>query len=228
MNFRDFEELIKSGAKEIALTEDVILKDGEEEEYEEGIEINTDNLVIDGNDHAIDAGKKVPLFIINASNITLKNILFKNCCCEYSGAAIENRGDLIIENCGFTGNSSDEFGGAIYNKSKLLIKNSRFIKNRADYGGAIYMDLDSILNLEESLFESNTSEFEGGAIYNKSELLIHDSLFDGNASFKGGAIYNESILNIESSSFKNNIASDGNHIESENENNLNIFNCSFE
>ena len=92
MNFKEFDQLINSGAEKIALTEDVILEDGEEEEYNEGIEINYDNLIIDGNDYAIDGGKKVPLFIINASNITLKNILFKNCYCEYSGAAIENRG----------------------------------------------------------------------------------------------------------------------------------------
>lgn len=90
------------------------------------------------------------------------------------------------------------------------------------------MDSDSILNLERSLFESNSSEFEGGAIYNKSRLLIYGSLFDKNASFKGGAIYNERILNVKSCEFKNNIASDGNHIESENTKNLNIFNCNFD
>ena len=82
--------------------------------------------------------------------------------------------------------------------------------------------------MKGSLFKSNSSEFEGGAIYNKSKLLIYGSSFDENASFKGGAIYNEKILNVKSCEFNNNIASDGNHIESENTENLNIYNCNFE
>ena len=228
MNFREFEELINSGAKEITLTEDVILEVLEEDDYQEGIEINADNIIIDGNCHAIDGNKKTPLLNVNASNITLKNFRFENGYSEYSGGAIINNGILIIESCEFLDNSSDDYGGAIYTSSKLHIKDSKFIENRADYGGAIYLDLDSILNLDGSLFESNSSEFEGGAIYNKSKLLIYGSLFDKNASFKGGAIYNERILNVKSSEFRKNIAGDGNHIESEDDENLTIADCRFD
>lgn len=228
MNFKGFEQLINSGAEEINLTEDVILEDFEEEDYKAGIEINDDNLIIDGNGHTIDGNKKTPLLNVNDSNVTLKNFRFKNGFSEYSGGAIINNGVLTLESCDFLDNSSDDYGGAIYTNSKLHIKDSRFIENRSNYGGAIYMDSDSILNLEGFLFESNSSEFEGGAIYNKSRLLIYGSLFDKNASFKGGAIYNERILNVTSCEFKNNIASDGNHIESENTENLNIFNCNFD
>ena len=228
MNFKEFEELINSGAKEITLTEDVLLEDGEEEEYDEGIEINSDDLIIDGNDYAIDGCRKVPLFIINASNIALKNILFKNCYCEYPGAVIENRGDLIIENCRFIDNSSDDFGGAIYNtsNSKLTIHSSIFEENRSDFGGAICND--SILNISNSIFKSNSSEFDGGAIYNRGNLVIKNSLFDKNAAVYGGAIYNENILTVKGSEFKNSIANDGNHIETENKMNLNIIDCRFD
>ena len=230
VNLREFEELINSGVREISLTEDVILDDGEKGKYEEGIEINKDNLIIDGNNNAIDGCMKAPLLIINASNIMLKNILFKNSYCEYSGAAIDNRDKLIIENCQFADNSSDDLGGAIYNasNSKLVIKKSIFKKNRADFGGAIFIDSDSILNLIDSIFESNSSEFEGGAIYNKSKLQIFRSSFDKNASFKGGAIYTEDIINVKDCDFKNNIASDGNDIESENNEYLSIINCNFD
>ncbi|WP_407424570.1 hypothetical protein [Methanobrevibacter sp.] len=228
MNFKEFEELINSGAKEITLTEDVILEDGEEEECDEGIEINGDDLIIDGNDYAIDGCRKAPLFIINASNITLKNILFKNYYCEYLSAAIDNRGDLTIENCRFIDNSSDDLGGAIYNapNSKLTIQSSLFEENRSDFGGAIYND--SILNIYNSIFKSNGSEFDGGAIYNRGNLVIKNSLFDKNAAVYGGAIYNENILTVKSSEFKNSIANDGNHIETENKMNLNIIDCRFD
>ena len=172
MNFKEFEQLINSGAEDINLTEDVILEDFEEEDYIAGIEINADNLIIDGNGHTIDGNKKTPLLNINEYNVTLRNFRFKNGYSECSGGAIINNGCLTVESCDFLNNSSDDYGGAIYTNSKLHIKDSRFIENRADYGGAIYIDSDSILNLDGSLFESNTSEFEGGAIYNKSRLLI--------------------------------------------------------
>ncbi|WP_298523242.1 right-handed parallel beta-helix repeat-containing protein [uncultured Methanobrevibacter sp.] len=228
MNFKEFEELINSGAKEITLTEDVLLEDGEEEEYDEGIEINSDDLIIDGNDYAIDGCRKASLFIINASNITLKNILIKNCYCEYSGAAIDNRSNLIIENCRFVDNSSDDLGGSIYNasNSNLTIQSSIFEENKSDFGGAIYND--SILNISNSIFKSNSSEFDGGAIYNRGNLVIKNSLFDKNAAVYGGAIYNENILTVESSEFKNCIANDGNHIETENKMNFNIIDCRFD
>ena len=147
MNFKEFEQLINSGAEEINLTEDVILEDFEEEDYKAGIEINKDNLIVDGNGHTIDGNKKTPLLNVNASNVTLINFRFKNGCFEYSGGAIINSGVLTVESCDFLDNSSDDYGGAIYTNSKLHIKDSRFIENKSDYGGAIYMDSDSILNL---------------------------------------------------------------------------------
>ena len=228
MNFNEFEQLINSEVEEIVLTENVLLEDCEEEDYISGIEINADNLIIEGNGHIIDGNKKTPLLKVNAFNVTLKNFRFKNGYSEYSGGAIINNGSLTVVGCIFLDNSSEIYGGAIYTNSKLHIIASRFIENRSDYGGAIYIDSDSILKLEGSEFTSNSSEFDGGAIYNKSKLLIYGSLFDENASFKGGAIYNKRILNVKSCAFINNIASDGNHIESENTENLNIYNCDFD
>lgn len=124
MNFKEFEQLINSGAEEINLTEDVILEDFEEEDYKAGIEINKDNLIVDGNGHTIDGNKKTPLLNVNASNVTLKNFRFKNGCSTYSGGAIINNGVLTVESCDFLDNSSDDYGGAIYTNSKLHIKDS--------------------------------------------------------------------------------------------------------
>ena len=58
MNFKEFEQLINSGVEEIFLTENVLLEDCEEEDYISGIEINADNLIIEGNGHIIDGNKK--------------------------------------------------------------------------------------------------------------------------------------------------------------------------
>ena len=74
MNFRDFDDLIHSGANEIVLDSDIILSDDEESEYLDGIRLDVDNLIIDGNNHSIDAYGKARIFLIVANNIAIKNI----------------------------------------------------------------------------------------------------------------------------------------------------------
>lgn len=224
MNFKEFEELIDSGLKEISLTEDVILDEGEDERYLDVIEIGTDGFVIDGKNHTIDGGNKASILYVEASNVILKNIIFKNAYSEYVGGAISNySNDLRIEHCQFIDNStcncSDLYGGAIYNapSSTLFIEKSVFKDNGSDYGGAIYIDSDSSLHLKDSIFESNTCEFDGGAICNKGNLIVKDSIFNNNAAVYGGAIYNERDLIVNDSFFKNNIASEGYDIKTENE-----------
>ena len=107
MNFKEFEQLINSGVEEIFLTENVLLEDCEEEDYISGIEINADNLIIEGNGHIIDGNKKTPLLKVNAFNVTLKNFRFKNGYSEYSGGAIINNGSLTVVGCIFLDNSSE-------------------------------------------------------------------------------------------------------------------------
>ena len=69
MNFRDFDDLIHSGANEIVLDSDIILSDDEESEYLDGIRLDVDNLIIDGNNHSIDACGKARIFLIVAKSI---------------------------------------------------------------------------------------------------------------------------------------------------------------
>lgn len=46
--------------------------------FEGGIELDEDNLTIDGQNHVIDANNLSRIFYITGKNITLKNIIFKN------------------------------------------------------------------------------------------------------------------------------------------------------
>ena len=236
MNFKEFEELIERGIDEITLTEDVILEKGEEDTFIEGIEIKRDKLIIDGKNHTIDGNSKVPILSVNASNITLKNIIFKNGFSQDLCGAINNySNDLMINHCQFIDNESEDFGnahgGAIYNgpDSNVLIEKSVFKDNGSDYGGAIFVDSNSSMEIKNSAFESNTVEFEGAAIYNKGELTIDNSIFTRNDAFRGGAIYNEKDLIIKDCKFINNIAGEGNDIFTENKDNLSIIDsvCEF-
>ncbi len=122
------------------------------------------------------------------------------------GGALENTGDLNISNSIFSKNSSKEhdtsnlpsntsfgFGGAVLliSGSKVNIENVLFQNNiAANNGGAIYNDKNSILNIRDSKFISNSASLKyGGALYNEGNLYLRDTLFSKNNSKKlGGAV----------------------------------------
>ena len=73
-NFKYLDELIQSGAKEIVLDSDIVLSDGEESEYKNGIKLDVDDLTIDGNGYAIDALKSARIFHCTGKNVSEYNI----------------------------------------------------------------------------------------------------------------------------------------------------------
>ena len=77
-DFKYLDNLIHSGFAEIMLKSDIILAEGEESIYGEGIKLDMENLTIDGNGHTIDAKSLVGIFHSNSKGITLRNITFKN------------------------------------------------------------------------------------------------------------------------------------------------------
>ena len=226
MDFSRLDELIHSGVKEIVLDEDISLESYEKTYYEGGIELDVDDLVIDGNGHKIDGCDKSRIFIVTGSKITLKNIIFENghSFKNYdhplndNGGAIKVNGgaDLTIEGCKFISNSSEGSAGAIYNSGKLKILKSDLSSNDSKhYGGCIYNR--GILSISQSKLLYNKSAWKGGAIYDYGkELNISDSTLSTNSTGAnkmfglcgfGGAIYSIcSHLNIDKSSIVNNKA----------------------
>ena len=194
MNFKELDRLIHSGVKEIVLESDVILDDGEEETYLDGIALE-DEIVIDGNNHAIDARGKVRIFDVKANLTVIKNTIFKNGNSELFGGAIQNQDKLGIENSRFE-NCYCPRGGAVANiEGKLRISNSQFINNSAYDGGAIYntsggyVFTGSIVAIEGCLFKDNHAKMDSGAIYSIGFMGIKDSKFESNsADLHGGAI----------------------------------------
>ncbi|MDR2504655.1 MAG: hypothetical protein LBD16_00965, partial [Oscillospiraceae bacterium] len=92
---------------------------------------------------------------------------------QFGGAIFNgNGGEMEIASCAFTDNNA-QYGGAIENDSDMLIGDSTFNTNTAtDYGGAILvMGNTSHLSVEgATAFNSNTSYY-GGAIYINKESL---------------------------------------------------------
>lgn len=185
-NFKYLDELIHSGVKEIVLDADIILGDEEMSEYLEGINLDVDDLIIDGGDYAIDACEKTRIFFINGKNITIKNITLKN---GYGGALrVNQNANLTLINCDFINNVSS-LGGAIFNDDgEITIIKSIFNDNAADEHGGAICNIKGIINISESAFESNIAKSYGGAIYSKNSIDIKSCSFDSNEARMGGAV----------------------------------------
>ena len=58
MNFKEFDDLLQSGAEKIVLDSDVIFSIEDEPEYIRGFKLDVDGPVIDGDSHCIDGPGK--------------------------------------------------------------------------------------------------------------------------------------------------------------------------
>ena len=144
--FDYLDKLIHSGAKEIALDFDITLSDGEESKYSDGIDLNIDDLLIDGRGHVIDARGLTRIFNCSAKNITIRNITLRN---------------------GF----AQEYGGAIYNfMGKLMISEVIIAESTSRYGGAIYNDEGEICIMESTLKQNLASSM--GVQYTITKAIL--------------------------------------------------------
>ena len=227
-SFKYLDDLIHSGMKEIVLDSDIVIGFREDSDYEEGIRLDVDDLVIDGNGHSIDAKMKTRIFYCTGKNITIKNITLKNGFAHQDGGAIENSGTLTISDSTLTGNKVINDGGAICNANggTLTVSGSAITGNAAKVsGGAIYNYGRGTLSVFGSAITGNTAKDYGGAIYNREGMTISDSTLEGNAvkskDAGGGAIYNEGKMTVSGSTLTGNMANDGGAIDNSGE--LSVF-----
>lgn len=188
-NFKYLDELIHGQTNCIIIDSDIALSDGEESQYKDGIELEMDNITIDGNGHTIDAEGKARIFLVTGKKITIKNVTLKNGFSTENGGAIYTTGSLSIINSCLIKNTGD-WGGAIRcEKGKIRITKSALKENTAKNGAAIYTKADA-LSIEKSHIISNTSLITGAAICSeKGEITIEDSEIKHNsANYFGGAI----------------------------------------
>lgn len=207
-DFSYLNNLIKSNEKEININEDIILSYGEDSIFSKGIEIISNDVVINGNGHYIDACEKIPIFLINANNITLKNLKFKNGFSDKGGCIFNNGCSVNIINCDFENNHSKKDGGVIYNNGKLLkIVDSTFMNNTSKWHGGVIFNNANDLKIENCEFLNNSVNGNAGTIYNKkSTCFIMQSNFNKNNSRgHAGAIYNnDGTINITNCDFMGN------------------------
>lgn len=199
-----------------------------DDEFEEGIKLRTDNIILNGDGHRIDASHKARIFNVEGRSITIKNCIFINANFTGNGGAVYAK-EGTIENCTFI-NCTGQNGGAVYLYNGT-ISNSRFIDNSGTSGAGAYMRIGNLVN---SLFINNSATNDGGAgmlgwvnVQNCSFINNHavgsggsiefnygvsisNSRFINNTAQEGGAISTSYYLTVTNSEFINNKAINGN------------------
>ncbi len=179
------------------------------------------DIIIDGNNKALNGQGKVQLFVIR-STVTMKNLILKGGKASLGGA-IDLHGKLTLNNCQFINNTASgsaptsAAGGAIFTRdgSTLSATGTKFTTNVATIGkgGAVAVrSANAVFN--KCTFTSNKAKNgEGGAIasYGKG-LKITSCTFKSNSAAATGKAYAGAITlmgqnpNIQSSTFTSNSA----------------------
>lgn len=201
-NFESLDYLIKHGQKNIVLDSNIVFGNDDESKYRGGLNLDIDNMVIDGNGHVIDAKGKARIFNVTGKNIELKNITLKN----GVSRSINNEGSLTIKETILQKNQASGDGGVIWNKGEINILTARFDRNVAANGGCIFNEGN--IKIDDTRFENNKSNNGGGVIDNDGEIKISKSVFDKNSAVHGGAINNRGKIMISSCEFNNNKVTD--------------------
>ena len=129
------------------------------------------------------------------SNNTITGGTFSANKAYFGGAIQQNGGAMTVTGALFAGNSTEgdpadtyaPGGGAveIHNGATASISGSTFSANASRSGGAIYNDTYntavSTATVDGCVFDTNTADYQGGAIYNFATLTVTDSVFSGNS-----------------------------------------------
>jgi protein-tyrosine-phosphatase len=111
------------------------------------------------------------------------------------GILIDDDG-IVIDGNDFVIDACDRAEIFRISAKDVTIRNLRFKNGHSLRGGAIYVDDDASLTIENCYFEGNSAS-NGGVIYNQSPLNIICCTFKGNSSERqGGVIYNQGSSDI--------------------------------
>lgn len=207
---------------QLDLDKDYKFNKASDSKYKMGIEINQDNLIIDGHGHTIDADGQAKIFNVNGKGITIKNLNFINAISEGYGSVLtvdESAIKVCIDNCTFENNKGHVGGAIAWFGDYGELKNSNFNNNSAYLASAGYFTCPTKIigcNFTNNYGETVGTIFYGGTVDLEKNMIhpyggdsfgiITGCIFDHNNA--GGAacgeFYAECI--IKDSKFTNNHA----------------------
>jgi C1A family cysteine protease len=189
---------------------------------------NRDKVVINGNNHTLDASDLATTFRILSSNVVLNDIIFKNS--NYTAIRLTDS-NLTTNNVLFindlnnsraitatnsTVNSNNDrfidnfnnYGMSIYSSgSNLNVVNATFTSKYQPKWATVYLCEDSFTTIINSTFANITAKYTPAVYFSYSSGLIENSVFENlSANLTAGAIAvkdTEGSLSIINSSFIN-------------------------
>jgi predicted outer membrane repeat protein len=172
------------------------------------------------------------VFINNASPTVSNCRIVSNSAGSGGGGIVVTGGSPVIENCTFQGNSTPGNGGGIYITSGTpTVESCTFQSNTASVGGAISA-VTAAANVIGCTFWSNSAGL-GGALSSDggAATTILNCGFFGNTgsgmASRGGAISNRSTVMIANCVFSGNSANHGGAVTNENAAIPQMINCTF-
>ena len=129
----------------------------------------------------------------------------------FGGAINVRNGNLTLAENTFRHNFA-YFGGAIQIDVNTIVAISRntFQNNSAFVGGALDANTNNILTLSENIFQNNTADYAGGALEADTNniLTLSENTFHNNSAYYGGALIADTnnTLTLSENTFQNNSA----------------------
>jgi predicted outer membrane repeat protein len=155
--------------------DDVVFTNNTENSYHVVVSTGTGNNTLDG-------------FTITAGNANGNPASFQH----WGGGILNDTGtSLFIYDTTFIQNAAGGLSGsggaiAIFD-SEVSITRGNFIENTAtDVAGALFVTEASTATVNDSIFTSNSTDGDGGAILSGFNTYIHNTIFESNSAKKGG------------------------------------------
>lgn len=148
----------------------------------------TDCVFTDNHADGLDAGAIHSRGAMALSGCTFSN----NTAGNAAGAVINWGGTMTATRCTFADNTATQLGGAIANVlgGTLNLRACTVSNNSAGVGGGVHSASNAIFSGIETTFAENTSDADGGAIFNLGKLsLLNCTLSANSAARHGGGIY---------------------------------------
>ncbi|MDH5727818.1 MAG: CSLREA domain-containing protein [Gammaproteobacteria bacterium] len=172
--------------------------------------LSFENVTIENNQ----ARDGAAVFIKN-SELFLDSVTMMDNTATTNGGAIRSESALLHILNSQLSNNKAKYGGAISAilvNSPVYVFNSQINLNQASHSGGGFhlggaLATDTLINLNDCDFTSNSASVYGGAIYSQSALTLYKSSVHGNsAGFAAGGLYLTRDSHIEYSTLSENIA----------------------
>lgn len=189
-SFKDLSAKIDSATDVLDLTDDYMFDSLTDGNFINGIPINKKDLIINGNNHFIDANGQSSIFRLFDTGLVINNLTFRN---SKGSAIFANYSDVSTSNVVFSDCVSSMGSAVCGHYTTYLSSNDNFINNYAKQGAAIFLDDESELELADGSFISEKDLHYGLIYLSSSKMSILNTTFLNLTSTYSPAIFGTNI-----------------------------------